>query len=436
MNPVEIKISDSARLWAVETGKFKKNLLIMSLFLPIDRTTTPSDMLFPGILLRGCELYPENALMKRRLEELYGARLSVSSGYYGDSILCGYAAEFLSDSALSSDISVLGSVVELMGEVWHRPALDGGGLLRADEVRLAKSSMCDSIRSEINNTASYASNRCREMLCEGEPYGYTVTESEVMAVSASELTERYREVRDSAYITFFYVGSESPDEVARLLAAAFPPPRTPSGMKGPLLIPTPPSIAPEPVRSDVEMPVSQGKLVMGFTCDRVVMNDTREYYAMCLMSDILGGSPTSKLFMRLREEKSLCYFIGTYYENFKGVIYLSAGIETADRGAAEREALLCLEDIRKGNITRAEIDAALLALINNCRQIEDNPYSILTFCLGRMLRGLDCSPDTFIANISSVSADDIIAAAYRVRPKAFYFLAGTAQAEGEDYGEE
>ena len=232
----EIKNSDSARLWAVETSKFKKNVLSMSLVLPLGPGTTPLDLLFPKVLVRGTADYPTNISLKRKLEELYDARIRESYRYFGDCLKVGFDADFLDDRVVGS---VLEGVIDLLAGIWQRPALDSDELLREGEVSLAKRAVCDSIRAEINNTAVYAANRCREIMCAGEPYGYSLTEPEVEKITMAALTERYRQVRDSAYLTFFYVGPKPAEQVAYCWLIAFSPAPNCPGVQPPALSPTP-----------------------------------------------------------------------------------------------------------------------------------------------------------------------------------------------------
>jgi predicted Zn-dependent peptidase len=426
MNLQEIKISDSARLLVVETDKFKKNILSMSAILPLGPGTTPLDLLFPKVLLRGTASCPTNASLKKRLEELYDARIVESGSYFGNSLKIGFTADFLSDRAVGSP--VLEGVIKLLADIWQRPAVDESGLLRGNEVNLAKRAMRDAIRAEINNTAVYAANRCRELVCAGEPHGYSVTEAEVEEITAAGLTERYKKVRDSAYLTFFYIGPKPAGKVAELLAGAFPPASCCTGMQRPDITPSPDGV---PEYKEASMPVSQAKLVMGFTTGGMVFSDSPEYYAMCLAAEIFGGTPSSKLFVNLRERLSLCYYCGAYYENLKGIIYVLSGIDTKSREAARAEVLAQLDELRAGHITTAELDAALLSVVNSYRQIEDSPYSILSFCFGRGMLGLDCSPENFIKRIKQVTIDDIKKAAERIRLRAEYFLAARGGGEAE-----
>ena len=150
---------------------------------------------------------------------------------------------------------------------------------------------------------------------------------------------------------------------------------------------------------------------------------------MCLAAEIFGGTPSSKLFVNLRERLSLCYYCGAYYENLKGIIYVSSGIDSASREAARAEVLSQLDELKAGRITKFELDAALLSMTNTYRQIEDSPYSILSFCFGRALLGLDCSPGNFINRIRQVTLDDIKKAAEKITLKAEYFLAARGGGE-------
>ena len=89
---------------------------------------------------------------------------------------------------------------------------------------------------------------------------------------------------------------------------------------------------------------------MGFTAGGMVFSDIPDYYAMCLATEIFGGTTSSKLFVNLRERLSLCYYCGAYYENLKGIIYVSSGIDTQSKEAARAE-VLPLTRLGAGRIT-------------------------------------------------------------------------------------
>jgi len=423
MNVHEIKISDSARLFAVKTEKFKKNLLTMSFFVPISDKTLVSDMLFPKILLRGCKKYPTNADVKRRLEELYASTISVRRSYYGDYYMTGYAAEFLSDKAVGCDNDeIFYGVLDILSNVWLHPNTDEDGMLRSAEVIREKNVLCDVINARINNTDSYAFNKCREMLCSGEPHGYSVEIEDVERVERIDVDKRYRFLRDNAYVTFFYVGAMDSEFVSHAISDAFVSSDAYQNKEIFKLSST--TERNDVLRKSDQMPVTQSKLVMGFTADGCVINDSSEYYAMCLMTDILGGSPTSKLFMNVREKLGLCYYCNAYYENFKGIMYVNCGIDSKRRNDAEEAILEQLEDIKSGNISEHEFKSAIVAIENSYAQITDSPYSMYSFGFDRSVCNVSTSTKKFIENIRKVTIEEVKQAAKRIKLKAVYFLEG------------
>jgi len=420
MNVREIKISKSARLFAVKTDKFKKNILTMSVFVPISDKTLAEDMLFPKILLRGCRKYPTNADVKRRLEELYSANISVRRSYYGDYYMTGFAAEFLDDKAVGCDNEIFFGVLDILSNIWLKPSTDEDGILRASEVEREKSVLCDAIRSRINNTDSYAYSKCRELLCKGEPHGYSLEIEDVERVERKSLDERYRFLKDNGYITFFYVGSRDAEMVAKAIGKVFPETYAYENKTTFEISPTKESN--NVVEKSESMPVTQSKLIMGFTTGNCVINDSDEYYAMCLMSDIFGGGPTSKLFANVREKNGICYYCNAYYENFKGIMYVTCGIDMDKRNEAEKAILEQLEEIKSGNISEHELKAAISAIENSYTQISDSSYSIHSFGFDRSICGMNTSPDRFVDNIRKVTLEEIKRSAEKIELKAVYFL--------------
>ena len=422
MNVREIKISNSARLFSVQTNKFKKNLLTMSFFVPISSKTLAMDMLFPKILLRGCRKYPTNADVKRRLEELFASTISVRRSYYGDFYMTGYAAEFLDDKAVGCENAIFRGVLDILSNIWLDPNVDEDGLLRKSEVDREKIVLCDAIRAKINNTDSYAYDKCRELLCYGEPHGYSVDIEDVERVERNSLDERYRFLRDNAYVTFFYVGSKDAETVSSAISEVFF--KSNELQSKDIFILTPTNEIQNVVCKSDRMPITQSKLVMGFTTAGCVINDSREYYAMCLMADIFGGGPTSKLFSNVREKMGLCYYCNAYYENFKGIMYVTCGIDSDSREDAEKAILNQLEEIKKGNISEHEFKSAIASIKNSYAQITDSPYSIYSFVFDRSICNMSTSPSEFLENIQKVTVDDVKSAAGKVKLKAVYFLEG------------
>ena len=65
---------------------------------------------------------------------------------------------------------------------------------------------------------------------------------------------------------------------------------------------------------------------------------------------IYGGSPTSKLFMNVREKRSLCYYASSGADTQKGLLLVSSAVNFENFGAAREEILAQLEAMRRGEI--------------------------------------------------------------------------------------
>ncbi len=122
----------------------------------------------------------------------------------------------------------------------------------------------------------------------------------------------------------------------------------------------PPTDGPQPfILNTPRKDLQQASLILGFPApghrhpDRVAVN---------LLSHVLGGGMSSRLFMELREKHALCYQIGSYLSHYRdgGALQISASCasdkarELVQRGAAE-----CARLAAKG-ATQEELERAKL----------------------------------------------------------------------------
>lgn len=69
------ELMPGVRLTAVQTDKFKTNLLSVSLLAPISEETASANALFPYVLRRGTERCPDMETLSAALDELYGGSI-------------------------------------------------------------------------------------------------------------------------------------------------------------------------------------------------------------------------------------------------------------------------------------------------------------------------------------------------------------------------
>lgn len=88
-------------------------------------------------------------------------------------------------------------------------------------------------------------------------------------------------------------------------------------------------------------------------------NDDRRF-AMLVLSNVLGGCMSSRLFQRIREERGLAYSTYTYPTSYAETGYLTAYAGTGLANAAKVTELILSElaSARKEGITKTEFDRA------------------------------------------------------------------------------
>jgi predicted Zn-dependent peptidase len=171
-----------------------------------------------------------------------------------------------------------------------------------------------------------------------------------------------------------------------------------------------------------EMDVAQGKLCMGFATP-VTLRD-KDFVAMQLFNTVFGGGMVSKLFMKIREEMSLCYDISSSYHGSKGILSVAAGIDCGKVEQVREEILRQLQAICDGDFTEEELHAAKQAICTSLQTTHDSTGSIESYYSTTALSGLGMTPAEYIRAVEQVSAEEVAALFKTVKLHTVYFLKG------------
>lgn len=427
MIPVRYKIGD-AELFCIQTECFKSELFSFRYTLPVTAEHIQQTSLLNSLLKRGTRHYPSKLELNRRLDELYSTTVSTYGRRVGDVLRMGLTADILGAKYVGGRYGVLPEVMDVMADIWLDP-LRENGYLRSDFLEREKIVLHDAIRSAINNPRGYALAKCKKLLCPDEAFSLSLLgeEETVDAITPASITERYEHILQSYVPTFWYVGALRPEDVAELIATRLP------LVKGK---PAPYAVTVKPCDGAVatgeeEMPLCQGKLSLGFRTD--VTHGHPLAAATLMLGEIYGGSPASKLFLNVREKRSLCYHCSASPYLYKGVMFANAGMKPENRAVTEEAMLAEFAAIAAGQITDAELEAARRSLDYSCRQLFDMPSALGDFYDGRMLIGSDQTVEDFRLAIQGVTREQVVETASHFSHGATFFLKGTL--EGEE-GEE
>ena len=430
MYPKKIKISSGLSLNAVQTDKFKTETLSVSLVTPIDQKLSPMSLLVLSLIKRGCEKFPSQGEINLRLDELYATSISVRSNRMGDYNVLGFTAEMLCGMYTDGKTDILGGTLDVLTQLLFHPLTDQNGHFLSAYMESEKKNQCDMIEAQINNPRAYASRRCREIMFEGETYGIGLlgTVEQISAMTAEELMRCYQSLISDFHYEFFYIGPRSMDEVAEKIAQFFLP-QIKQKSYAKIMPPTARSLVSEVRRVTEDMPLAQGKLVLGF---RTGINlFSTDFYAMLVANEIYGWSPVSKLFMNVRERLGLCYYCSSTFDIYSGAVFVSCGISPCNKEKAEKEILCQLDKMVNGEIEEGELIAAKHSLCNTYRSLGDSPALLESYYFCRNAFGVACSVEECMQNIEAVKMEDVIAAAAKISLDTVYFLNGNGE-EGEN----
>ena len=135
-----------------------------------------------------------------------------------------------------------------------------------------------------------------------------------------------------------------------------------------------------------------------------------DYPALVLLNSVYGSGVTSKLFVNVREKRSLCYYASSAVEKFKGLMIVSSGI-SFDQYETARDAIL------------AELDACRRSLISAVRAGLDTPAALDDWYIGMSIEPCD-DPETMLQKLPALTVEDVVRAARRITTDTIYFLKG------------
>ncbi|MCQ4021493.1 MULTISPECIES: EF-P 5-aminopentanol modification-associated protein YfmF [unclassified Ruminococcus] len=411
------ELSHGIYLNSVRDDRFKSGRISVNMFVPLKEETAAENALLTQLLGRSCKDYPDYISLNREVSRLYGAALTAECVKMGD-----FQAITLSVSGLDDRYTLNGEVLskelaELLCKMIFEPKLEGEAFAGYD-VEQERRQLLELIEAEANEKRGYAIKQCIRLMCENDRFGISRfgTYEQVQCVTPEQLYKAWRRVLETAIVNIVVVGELDSEGIGEALNAEFK-----RIERKPVNGVIKPYIFDGEVKQETEIQeVMQSKLVLGFSCN-ITAGDERADHAK-LMTLVLGGTPSSKLFTNVREKESLCYYCAASYNRQKGIILVDSGVEKQNIEKAKKEILNQLEQIKLGNITEFEISAAKLAVGDSAGMVTDSVSGIDKFYSSQLFEKEILSPAQAAQRISAVTKEQIVEAAKCVELAAVYVL--------------
>ena len=136
------------------------------------------------------------------------------------------------------------------------------------------------------------------------------------------------------------------------------------------------------------------------------------------------GGLTSKLYRYLREENSLCYSVSSMFQLFDNLLIIYAGIEKKDKSKCVKLVKKALKEMVNGEFSDEELENAKKNCISSLKMSIDTPSGNINSYLFHELLDFPLF-DERIKDIKSVTKEEIIKVAKKIKLNTIYLLEGT-----------
>ncbi len=422
LNYISEPIGNGIKLNTLKTDRFKTNLFTINIITPLSEETASEFSLLTDVLTAGCEKYPSLVELGKRMADLYSASVNAFVQKKSEKQIVVFELSLINNEYAYDGVNLFDEGTKLLSEVMFHPYLKDG---KFDEeiVEREKKNLIDSMKERINNKASYAKDRCTEIMCEGEAFALDAngTIEKVSQATAESLMKSYYSLLRDYPVEIFYGGSMSHEEVKSYIEKNIPFPEGSRDVKSETVVKEA-----SQVKNVVEtFDINQGKLILGFRTSHTPKTE-EELLAIQLFCDIYGASPTSKLFMNVREKLSLCYYCRPIYIPLKGIMLVTSGIETSNFQQAKNAIIGELDAMKKGEISDEEMENGKRSLVNSFKMVTDNLGGIVSWGSGRRLYtdGRISTPEEFAAKVGGITKEQLVEVANRLVLDTVYLLKG------------
>lgn len=414
----KLSIAENINFYSIIDNRFKTNRISINIITNLEKDVVTLRAILPLIMKRGFKGCDNFTKLNEKLEELYGAYIEADVQKRGDLQVLTFAITALDDKLSLGGDKITKEICQLLCNMVLFPNIYDDNFI-TNVIELEKTSLIDMIEGEINDKRSFAINSLVKKMCDNEGFGipkYGFADK-VNKITPDKIKFEYENLISSSDIEIIFTGCGNEDVAVDVLRDNF---LSVERKNITDVISRCHPLSQKVNEYKENFDVTQSKMVLGFANGVSPKDDT--IAAIRLMVSILGGSPSSKLFLNVRERLSLCYYCAARYDIQKGIMIIDCGVEKQNIDKAKNEIIKQLESIKKGDVTQKELDEGKLSLKNAFGSVYESDYSIESFYLGQILIGSNSTPQKEKEKIDRLTKEDVINAASMMILDTVYIL--------------
>ncbi|MFZ3576667.1 EF-P 5-aminopentanol modification-associated protein YfmF [Virgibacillus sp. DJP39] len=409
----------------VPSKKFKTLNFVVKFKGKLDRSTITKRALLPYLLQQGTNRYPSRSKLQQKLDDLYGAVLSIDGTKKGNSHIITFRLEIPNQRFLENESKLIESTIELLNEVITNPNVSENSFDSAIVDR-EKETLKQKISSILDDKMSYANMRLIDEMCENEVYkthvhGYV---DDLPKLDEKNLFAYYQSMLSDDSVDLYVLGDFEEEEMKNTVKNI---------MKKEFTSNKSIESTADEKKKDVEkntvtekQELQQAKLHIGYRTNCTYSDEL--YAGLQVFNGMFGGFPNSKLFINVREKNSLAYYASSRLESHKGLLFVFSGIAPKDFKQAKEIMDEQMTAMKNGDFIEDEISSTKELIINQLLETLDHPQGIIEMLYQQVVANHSLTPDMLIAKIQNVKKQDILDVANGIQEDTTYLL--TTNGEG------
>lgn len=407
------------QLHLIPTKKFKTVHFVVKFKTNLAREIVTKRALFPYILRQGTINYPSEQALQQKLDQLYGATLTLDVAKKGDFHIFTIRIAVANERFIPDESTLIDEAIQLLEEVIFRPLVENDAFMETIFQR-EKKTLTKKIESVVDNKVQYANIRLIDEMFKGERYhlhvhGYV---EDLETLTAKQLYEQYQIMLQQDTIDVYVLGDFELDVMQEKISTALTKLQRQSRQQAPL--PKEEGTV-RKIKEVIEKDdIQQAKLHLGYRTNCTFSDD--DYPALQVFNGLFGGFPNSKLFMNVREKHSLAYYASSQLDSHKGALFVLSGIDHKDYKKARDIIEAQMLAMKQGDFTEDDIAETKSMLINQILETLDHPQGIIELLYQQVVASYEMTPKQLIQKIQAVTKDDIVNIAQQVEQDTVFLL--------------
>lgn len=403
------QIKDNYTLHLINTDRFKKVELSIRFTKSFDVQTAACLKLFSRLLKYNDLKGLTNEELFKKLEYLYGSKVNYNFLINSKNMIFEIRCDFLNNKYTSDNINK--EIINLLKDIINKQ------IFNENTFNIEKESLIKSIENIKDDTSTYSTFKYDEIFFKGSIYEENIYKNinVFKNITLEDIVKTYKSLFNSFKIDVFVLGNINEEDLD--IDYLFNNFKQGIDYSKDLYI----KINPKKEEVKEKHYSADSNLYMGLIINNIT-KDEREY-KLLVFNTILGCMNNSLLFMNVREDNSLCYFINSTINRFTDSITINSLINKDNYNKVVNIIKDTLNSMKDETVVKPLVETAIKTINISFNDYYDNARKQLEFYYLSEFTDMP-SIETRKENINKVNVNDIVNIANKIDIRTIFLLEG------------